>query len=52
MMTESQSHELATLIRTLNGRLAEAAQEVADMRVDLQTVAAHLAIAIVLGSHQ
>lgn len=52
-MTESQSHELAILIRTLNGCLAEAAQEVADMRVDLQTIAAHLAtIAVVLGGHQ
>lgn len=53
MMTEPKIDELAGLIRGLNGYLSEVAQEVADLRVDLQTVASHLAIiAAVLGGHQ
>lgn len=52
-MDEFQFHELASLVRGLNGYLTEAAQEVADLRVDLQTVAAQLAtIAALLGGRQ
>lgn len=36
MTPQNQFHELACLIRGLNGCLMEAAQEVADLRVDLQ----------------
>lgn len=47
-MTESQYHELASLIRGLNGCLIEATQEAADLRVDLQDIAAKLATILAL----
>lgn len=52
-MNDSQFHELAGLIRGLNGYLIETAQEVADLRVDLQDIAAKLAaILAVVGGAQ
>lgn len=52
-MNDSQFHELAGLIRGLNGCLIEVAQEVADLRVDLQDIAAKLAaILAVVGGAQ
>ena len=52
-MNDSQIDELAGLIRGLNGCLIEVAQEVADLRVDLQDIAAKLAaILAVVGGAQ
>ncbi len=49
-MDENQFNELAALIRGLNGCLIEVAQEAADLRADLQTIATHLAtLAAVMG---
>lgn len=52
-MTEPKIDELAGLIRGLNGCLIETAQEVADLRVDLQDIAAKLAtIVAIIGGAQ
>lgn len=53
MMTDHIANELIAAIRGLNGCLMGAAQEVADLRVDLQDVAAKLAaILAVVGGAQ
>lgn len=52
-MNDYQFQELSSLIRGLNGYLIEAAQEVADLRVDLQEISARLAaIAVLMGGAQ
>lgn len=52
-MNDTQFQELTALIRGMNGIIAEAAQEVADLRLDLQDVATKLtAILAVIGGAQ
>ena len=53
MMNEAQFSELLVYIRGLNSCLMETAQEVADLRVDLQDIAAKLAaILAIIGGAQ
>lgn len=53
MMTDHIANELIAAIRGLNGCLMDAAQEAADLRADLQGIAAKLAaILAIIGGAQ